>query len=128
MLLQYTSLTVSKFVNMILTRFILMVALPSHWKYLHRHGLRISVIKGCADSLDEEGQPGIGRGIPVFHPGDPVRHCPGLKTVAYFNFSYIRQSIHAVQSLKYILVQAGTFPRSRWYSRISPCRLKALPV
>jgi hypothetical protein len=24
---------------------------------------------GCADSLDEEGQPGIGRGLPVFQPG-----------------------------------------------------------
>jgi hypothetical protein len=24
---------------------------------------------GCADSLDEEGQPCVGRGIPVFQPG-----------------------------------------------------------
>jgi hypothetical protein len=30
----------------------------------------------------EEGQPGIGRGIPVFQPGGPVLHCPGLNSCA----------------------------------------------
>jgi hypothetical protein len=49
---------------------------------LERLNKPYKVTWGCADSLDEEGQPGVGRGIPVFQPGDPVRHCPGLNSCA----------------------------------------------